>query len=158
MKLDCSFVFAVSRPVIRGKTQRYGRAVYGIERIVETKAVTRGKLSTSAQEFFEQCFKHRWVASIHGIRQCRFGDRLHAEMVKTRFVRQKPITDFTQGILSCNLSIETSKKLSPGTEMLAVPVSTARINGFFKTMSGYELEKLRKDGIVMHGSRSRCLN
>ena len=33
--------------------------------------------------------------------------------------------------------------------MLAVAVGAVRIDGFFKTMSGYELEKLGKDGIIM---------
>ena len=54
--------------------------------------------------------------------------------------------------------VQAGEELPSGGEMLAVAVGAVRFDGFFKTMSGYELEKLGKDGIVMHGSRQWCLN
>ncbi len=41
--------------------------------------------------------------------------------------------------------------------MLAVAVGAVRLDGFFKTMSGDELEKLGKDGIIMHVFKAMVL-
>ena len=92
----------------------------------------------------------------YGVGQRGFGDRLHSKMVQPRLVGQKSVADFPQGVLSRNLRVQAGEKLPPGGEMLAVAVGAVLLDGFFKSMSGYELEKLGKDGIVMHSSRFGC--
>ena len=64
------------------------------------------------------------------------------------------ITDFTQGILIGNLGIEVGEELLPSSKKLTIVVGIVNLDSFFKTISEYELEKLGKDGIVMHCSRS----
>ena len=72
------------------------------------------------------------------------------KVVQLCLVGQKSVADFPQGVLAGDLRVEAGEELSPGGEMLAVAVGAVRLGGFFKTISGYELEKLGKDGIVMH--------
>ena len=93
---------------------------------------------------------------VHGVGQRGFGDRLHSKVVQPCLVGQKAVADFPQGVLARDLRIQAGEELPPGGEMLAVAVGAVCLDGFFKTMSGSELEKLGKDGIVMHGSRFGC--
>ena len=97
------------------------------------------------------------VTPVHGVGQRGFGDRLHSKVVQPRLVGQKTVASFLQGVLSGNMRIQAGEELSPGGKMLAVAVGAVRLDVFFKMMSGYELEKLGKDGIVMHNSRQWCL-
>ena len=158
MEFDSALVRAVVRPVVHGKAKRDGRAVEGIEGIVEAKAVSGRKFRASVQKLVEQVAENCRVTPVHGVGQRGFGDRLHSKVVQPRLVGQKSIADLPQGVLAGNLCVQASEELPPGCEMLAVVVGAVRLDGFFKTMSGYELEKLGKDGIVMNGSGQWCLN
>ena len=158
MELDRALVRAVVRPVVHGKAKRDGRAVEGIEGIVEAEAVPGRKFRASVQKLVEQVAENRRVTPVHGVGQRGFGDWHHSKVVQPRLVGQKSIADLPQGVLAGNLRVQAGEELPPGCEMLAVVVGAVRLDGFFKTMSGYELGKLGKDGIVMHGSRHWCLN
>ena len=143
-------------PVVHGKAERDGRAVEGIEGIVEAEAVPRGQLRASVQKLVEQRLEHGGVAPVHGVRERRLRDGLHAKVAETSPVGQKTIADLAQGVLAGDLRVQAGEELPPGGEMPAIAVGAVRLDGFFKTMSGDELEKLGKDGIVLHGSRFGC--
>ena len=64
--------------------------------------------------------------------------------------------DFTQGILTGNLSKQQGENLFPSCEMLAISVSSGLFYDFFKTISENEVEKLRIDAIVIHYSGLAC--
>ena len=83
---------------------------------------------------------------------------LHAKVVETSPVDQKTVADLAQGVLAGDLRVEAGQELPPGAEVPAVAVGPGTFDGFFETMSGDELEKLRKDAIVLHGSRIRLWN
>ena len=85
-------------------------------------------------------------------------DGLHAKVVETSPVGQKTVADLAQGVLAGDLRVEAGQELPPGAEVPAVAVGPGTFDGFFETMSGDELEKLRKDAIVLHGSRIRLWN
>ena len=85
-------------------------------------------------------------------------DGLHAKVVETSPVGQKTVADLAQGVLAGDLRVEAGQELPPGAEVPAVAVGPDTFDGFFETMSGDELEKLRKDAIVLHGSRIRLWN
>ena len=87
-----------------------------------------------------------------------FGDLLQSKGVQPCLVRQKTVADFTLGVLAGNLCIQAGEELLPCCEMLTIADDTVRFNGFLKKMSGYELEMLWKDGIVILGTRQWCLN
>ena len=156
VELDRALVRAVVRPVVHGKAKRDGRAVEGIEGIVEAEAVPGRKFRASVQKLVEEVAENRRGAPVHGVAQRGFCDRLHSKVVQPRLIGQKSVADFPQGVLAGDLRVQTGEELTPGGEMLAVAVGAVRLDGFFKTMSGYELEKLGKDGIVMHSSRFGC--
>ena len=118
--------------------------------------MSRREFRAFVQKLDEQVVENRRVAPVHGIGQRGFGDRLHSKLEQPRLVGQKSVADFPMGVLSGNLRVEAREELPPGGEMLAVAVGVARLDGFLKTISGYELEKLGKDGIVMHSSRFGC--
>ena len=85
-------------------------------------------------------------------------DGFHAKVVETSPVGQKTVADLAQGVLAGDLRVEAGQELPPGAEVPAVAVGPGTFDGFFETMSGDELEKLRKDAIVLHGSRIRLWN
>ena len=85
-------------------------------------------------------------------------DGLHAKVAETSPVGQKTVADLAQGVLAGDLRVEAGQELPPGAEVPAVAVGPGTFDGFFETMSGDELEKLRKDAIVLHGSRIRLWN
>ena len=155
---DCPLVRPVVRPVVRGKAERDGRAVEGIEGIVEAEAVPRGQLRAPGQQLVEQRLEHGGVAPVHGVRERRLRDGLHAKVAETSPVGQKTFADLAQGVLAGDLRVEAGQELPPGAEVPAVAVGPGTFDGFFETMSGDELEKLRKDAIVLHGSRIRLWN
>ena len=83
------------------------------------------------------------------------GDGLNAKVAETSPVGQKTVADLAQGVLAGYLRVQAGPELPPGAEVPAVAVGSGTFDGFFETMSGDELEKLRKDAIVLHGSRIR---
>ena len=153
VELDRTLVPAVTRPVVYGKTERDGRAVDGVERVVEAEAMPGGQFRAPGQQLVEQGLEHGRVAPVHGVRERRLRDRLHAKVVEPAPVGQQTVADLAQRVLACNLGIEAGEELPPCGEVLAVAVRAARLGSLFETMSGYELEKLGKDGIVLHCSR-----
>ena len=132
VELDRALVLAVVSPVVHGKAKRDGRAVEGIERIVEAKAVSGREFRASVQKLVEQVAENRRVTPVHGIGQRGSGDRLHSKVVQPRPVGQKSVADFPQGVLAGNLRVEAGEELPPGGEMLAVAVGAVRLDGFFK--------------------------
>ena len=65
-------------------------------------------------------------------------------------IGRQPADNFTQRIFAGNLSIETGQELLPCGKILAITVAGQVFYGFFKTISGYDVEKLLKDAIVIH--------
>lgn len=115
----------------------------------EAEAVTGGEFRVPVQKLLEQVIENRGIAPVHGIDQSGFCDRLHRKMVQSGLVGQKTVAYFTQGVHAGNLRVQTGEELPPGGEMLAIAVGAVHLNGFFKTMPRYELERLRKDSIVL---------
>ena len=74
---------------------------------------------------------------VHRVGQRGLGDRPHSKVAQPR--------------LAGNLRVQAGEELPP-----AVVVGAVRLDGVFKSMLGQELEKLGKDGIVMHSSRFDC--
>ena len=64
-------------------------------------------------------------------------------------VGKQSVFNFTQRIFPGDLSKEQGQKLFPCGEMLAISVSAWLFNDFFKTISGYEVEKLKIYAIVI---------
>ena len=118
----------------------------------------RGQLRAPGQQLVEQRLEHGGVAPVHGVRERRLRDGLHAKVAETSPVGQKTVADLAQGVLAGDLRVEAGQKLPPGAEVPAVAVGPGTFDGFFEMMSGDELEKLRKDAIVLHGSRIRLWN
>ena len=57
-------------------------------------------------------------------------------------VGQETVADFPLGVLSRDLRVQAGQELPPCGEMPAVVVRADGVNGYVKTMSWYELEKL----------------
>ena len=135
---------------------RDGRAVDGVEGVVEAEAVPGREFRAPGQQFVEQGLEHGRVAPVHGVRERRLRDRLHAKVAGPAPIGQQTVACLAQRVLARDLGVEAGEQLPPGGEMLAVAVGTVGLGSFFETMSGHELEKLGKDGIVMHSSRFGC--
>lgn len=87
---------------------------------------------------------------IHGVCESGFRYSGQPQMVETALIGRQSAGDLTQKIFSCDLCIETSQELLPYGKVLAIPIAGQVFYGFFKTISGNELEKLLKDATIVH--------
>ena len=144
VELDCALARAVARPVVRGKAERDGRAVDGVEGVVEAEAVSGGEPRASVRKLVEQGLEHGGVAPVHGVRERRLRDGLHAKVAETSPVGQKTVADLAQGVLADDLRVEAGQELPPGAEVPAVAVGPGTFDGFFETMSGMNWKSCEK--------------
>ena len=98
----------------------------------------------------EKCLENIRAAPVHGVCESGFRYGSHAQVVEALVIGRQTAGNFTQRIFAGNLSIETGQELLPCGKILAITVARQVFYGFFKTISGNELEKLLKDAIVIH--------
>lgn len=150
MQFDCAFVLSVVRPIILIQTEVDRNAVDGMKWIMEVRNLCRRTFRDSGKNLLEQFPEHIRIPSVHGIGERRFHHSSHSEVIKPIMIRYQSLFNFTQRILSSDLCIKTSQELLPCRKRLAIMVPGQVFYGFFKTISGNEVEKLLKDTIVIH--------
>ena len=112
--------------------------------------MSRRTFRGSGKNLLEQFPEHLRITPVHGIGERRYRHCGHSEVIQPIMIRHQSTFNFTQRILSGDLSIKTGQELLPCRKRLAIMVPGQVFYGFFKTISGNEVEKLLKDAIVIH--------
>ena len=81
MELDRAFVFPAVCPVVLSQAQIDGRAVYGVERIVESEPVPRSASDGTFKDFLKKRFENLRRTAVHGIGEGRLRHGFHTEVV-----------------------------------------------------------------------------
>jgi len=121
-----------------------------MKRIMKFESMSRCTCKDPVENFLKKRLEDIRGTPIHGVCESGFRYSGQPQMVETTLIGRKPAGDLTQRIFSCDLCIETSQELLPCTKILAISVAGQIFYGFFKTISGNELEKLLKDVIVVY--------
>ena len=150
MEFDCAFVFPIVRPVVLRQAQVDRCAVDCVKRIVKLETMSRRACQSPVEDFLEKRLENIRAAPVHGVGESGFRYGSHTQVVEPVVIGRQPADNFTQRIFAGNLSIETGQELLPCGKILAIAVAGQVFYGFFKTISGNELEKLLKDAIVIH--------
>ena len=150
VEFNRALVFPIMRPVVLSQAQINGRAVDCVKRIVKFETVSRSTCQSPVEDFLEKRLENIRAAPVHGVCESGFCYGSHAQVVEAVVIGRQTADNFTQRIFAGNLSIETGQELLPCGKILAITVAGQVFYGFFKTISGNELEKLLKDAIVIH--------
>ena len=93
-------------------------------------------VSNKLINFLKQSLKNIWITTVHCFGKRGFCHCFHAEMIKTFVVGKQSSFNFTQRILTGNLSKQQSQKLFPCGKMFTVSVTSGFFYVFFQNDIG----------------------